>query len=828
VPTTRFASSSASVATPRRTRVRVHGTVQGVGFRPYVYRLADELGLAGWVLNDARGVLLEVEGGPQRVDAFLDRLTPDAPPLAIVERVETSALAPLGERSFAIRESPRGEVSDAPVTPDTATCADCLRELFDPHDRRYRYPFINCTNCGPRFTIVCGVPYDRPLTTMAGFEMCTACRAEYEDPSDRRFHAQPNACPECGPAVRLIDPHGVDPHGVDPHDSLGPGDHVLAAATALRDGAIVAVKGIGGFHLACRADNEAAVSALRARKHREDKPFALMVATADDAAALVELSEVERVLLCSPQRPIVLAARRDRGTPGEFSGPTTEKSPSVAKSVAPGAPELGVMLPYSPLHHLLLADAGGTLVMTSGNMSDEPIAYGDEDALARLAAVADLLLVHNRPIETRTDDSVVRAVAAPDPDADAGRDGDANGDGNGQPSFRPMFMRRSRGYVPASIPLPDAAARPILACGAELKSTFCLAKGSRAWISHHIGDLQNYETLRSFTDGIEHFKRLFSVQPQVVVHDLHPEYLSTKYALELQEAADTEVRGSDHGLGLIAVQHHHAHLAASLAEHGESGIAVGAIFDGTGYGSDGTLWGGELLVGDLAGFQRAGALRPVRLPGGERAIREPWRMACAWLTGLHGGEPPIPAALRTVDKGRWRLITEMTRTGLNSPVTTSMGRLFDAVAALCGIRAEVNYEGQAAIELEAACDPGERGSYEVSVSQVEGRIVIDPLEALRALIADVERGTSVRVVASRFHAGIAAATVVACTAAAAAAGTETVVLSGGVFQNRRLLEATAAGLHAAGLRVLMPQLLPPGDGGISYGQTVIAARRLAR
>jgi hydrogenase maturation protein HypF len=779
--------------------VRVHGTVQGVGFRPYVYRLADELGLAGWVLNDARGVLLEVEGGPERVDAFLDRLAPDAPPLAVVEQVETSALAPLGERSFAIRESPRGAVADAPVTPDTATCADCLRELFDPEDRRHRYPFINCTNCGPRFTIVRGVPYDRPLTTMVAFAMCAACRAEYEDPSDRRFHAQPNACPECGPAVRLIDPHGVAAR-----DDLGPGDHVLAAAAALRDGAVIAVKGIGGFHLACRAGDEAAVSRLRARKHREDKPFALMVATADDAASLVELGEVERALLCSPQRPIVLLPRRD-GAP-------------VAASVAPGAPELGVMLPYSPLHHLLLAGVGSTLVMTSGNMSDEPIAYGDDDALARLAPVADLLLVHNRPIETRTDDSVVRVVAAGGPHAD----------GDGRPSSRPMFMRRSRGYVPASIPLPDGVARPILACGAELKSTFCLAKGSRAWVSHHIGDLQNYETLRSFTNGIEHFKRLFSVQPQVVVHDLHPDYLSTKYALGLEEA-DAEVRGSDHGLELIAVQHHHAHLAACLAEHGESGIAVGAIFDGTGYGSDGTVWGGELLLGDLAGFRRDGALRPVRLPGGERAIREPWRMACAWLTGLHGGEPPIPAALRgAVDEGHWRLVAEMTRTGLNSPVTTSMGRLFDAVAALCGIRARINYEGQAAIELEAACDPDERGSYEVSVSQVDGRVVIDPLEALRTLVADVEGGTSVGVTASRFHAGIAAATVVACTVAAAAAGTETVVLSGGVFQNRRLLEATVAGLRAAGLRVLVPQLLPPGDGGISYGQTAIAARRLAR
>ncbi len=501
MPTTRYASSSARAVASRRARARVHGTVQGVGFRPYVYRLANELGLAGWVLNDARGVLLEVEGEPERVGEFLDRLAADAPPLAVVERVEISALAPLGERSFAIRESPRGAVADAPVTPDTATCADCLDELFDPGDRRHRYPFINCTNCGPRFTIVRGVPYDRPFTTMARFEMCPACRAEYEDPSDRRFHAQPNACAECGPCVRLIDPDG---HAARAGGS-GSGDQVLAAATALCDGAIVAVKGIGGFHLACRADDEVAVSALRARKHREDKPFALMVATADDAASLVELRELELALLSAPQRPIVLAARRDRDG-------------AVADSVAPGAPELGVMLPYSPLHHLLLADVGGTLVMTSANVSDEPIAYRDDDARARLAGIADMLLVHDRPIETRTDDSVVRVVAVGDQYADA------------RSNVRPMFMRRSRGYVPASISLTDPATRPILACGAELKSTFCVARGSRAWVSHHIGDLQNYETLRSFHEGIEHFKQLFSVEPEVVVHDLHPEYLSTKYA----------------------------------------------------------------------------------------------------------------------------------------------------------------------------------------------------------------------------------------------------------------------------------------------------------
>jgi hydrogenase maturation protein HypF len=801
VPTTHFASSSAeTIADYGRARARVHGTVQGVGFRPYVYRLANELELSGWVLNDAHGVLLEIEGAPRRIDQFLDRLPAEAPPLAVVERVEISALAPQGERSFAIRDSPRGETADAPVTADTATCADCLSELLDPDDRRYRYPFINCTNCGPRFTIVRAVPYDRALTTMAGFQMCRACQAEFEDPTDRRFHAQPNACPRCGPAVRLIDPHNPSASV-----SLGTGDQVLAAAIALRDGAILAVKGVGGFHLACRADHEPAVSALRARKHREDKPMALMVRSVEEATALVELDDAEQTLLCGPQRPIVLAARRER--PG-----------AVAKSVAPAAPELGVMLPYSPLHNLLLADVGSPLVMTSGNVSDEPIAYTNEDAITRLAGIADLMLLHNRPIETRTDDSVLRTVALAPVDAHPGV------------GRRTMFMRRSRGYVPASIPLPEPATRPILACGAELKSAFCLAKGSRAWVSHHIGDLQNYETLRSFTDGIEHFKHLFAVEPQVIVHDLHPEYLSTKYALEIDAGAELDDGSSgERELEHVAVQHHHAHMAACLAEHREHGTAVGAIFDGSGYGSDGTVWGGELLVGDLSGFRRVGALRAVRLPGGEQAIREPWRMACSWLSALHESEPPMPVSLRgSIDTERWRLVAEMVRTGLGSPLTTSIGRLFDAAAALCGIRTQVNYEGQAAIELEAACDDGEHGAYEVFVSDTEQSLVIDPLEALRELVIDVGAGVSVGVIASRFHAGIAAATIKASQLAAETAGTETVVLSGGVFQNRHLLEATAAGLGAGGLRVLVPERLPPGDGGISYGQAAIAAGRLAR
>ena len=761
-----------------RLRVRVEGTVQGVGFRPYVYRLAHELGLGGHVLNDSRGVLLEIEGPEAAVAQFMARLEPDAPPLAVLDRIASERLEPAGSDCFAILASDRGAPANAPVTPDSATCADCLRELFDPRDRRSRYPFINCTNCGPRFTIVRGVPYDRPLTTMAGFQMCERCQAEYDDPGDRRFHAQPNACPVCGPTVRLLRAGGTA--SVD-----AAGGAIEGAAAALAGGAILAIKGIGGYHLACRADDEAVVARLRARKHREDKPFALMAPDLTAASRLVALGPLERDLLESVQRPIVLA-------------PRLPDAP-VARSVAPGAPELGVMLPYSPLHHLLLADGGVTLVMTSANVSDEPIAYRDDDALARLVAIADLFLVHDRPIETRTDDSVVRGVAS----------------GAGP---RPAFLRRSRGYVPASLPLPGAgAARPLLACGAELKHTFCVAKGARAWVSHHIGDLENYETLRSFLVGVEHFERLFAVEPEVVAHDLHPEYMSTKYAHERA------------GVELVAVQHHHAHLAACLAEHGERGPAVGAIFDGTGYGTDGTVWGGELLHGDLAGFGRVGSLFAVPLPGGAQAIRQPWRMACSWLlaTGSGFSEPP-PALAGRVDPDAWERVARIARIGgFVSPMTSSIGRLFDAVAALCGLRSSINYEGQAAVELEAACDPDERGAYPINIGAgAGGGLVIDPREALTAIRDDLAAGVDVSRIASRFHAAIANATVSACTSAASSCGTELVVLSGGVFANRRLLERAAGGLAARGLRVLTPARLPAGDGGISYGQAAVAAARI--
>jgi hydrogenase maturation protein HypF len=753
-----------------RVRARIEGTVQGVGFRPYVYRLADEMGMAGHVLNDSRGVVVEVEAPSETVERFLARLPAEAPPLATVERVTAEELEELGERGFSIRESPAGGEPRVAVTPDSATCPDCLAELFDPADRRFRYPFTNCTNCGPRFTIVRDVPYDRPNTTMAGFDMCAACRAEYEDPADRRFHAQPNACPDCGPRVRLVYAGGGT---VDDARSADP---IEATARALREGAIVAIKGLGGFHLACLAENEDAVAELRARKHREDKPFALMAATAAAARDLVAMSAAGEELLLSPARPIVVASRR----PGA----------RVAPSVAPGAPELGVMLPYSPLHHLLVDDVGEPLVMTSGNVSDEPIAYEDDDACLRLADIADLFLLHDRPIETRTDDSVVRVA-----------------DG------RPVFLRRSRGFVPGALPLPVDCGRHLLACGAELKNTFALAKDGRAWVGHHIGDLKNFETLTSFATGIDHFRRLFAIEPEVVVHDLHPEYLSTKHAMELD------------GVRLIGVQHHHAHLAACLAEHGDEGPAVGAIFDGSGYGDDGTVWGGELLVGGLADFERVGLLFPVRLPGGDAAVRQPWRMACAWLTAALGVRPALPLVLRgRVPHTAWRQVADLTATGTASPITTSAGRLFDAVAALCGIRAEVNYEGQAAVELEAAADPAEPRAYRLPLAGEP--LILDARPTIRAIARDLARGVPVPSVSARFHNALASATATACGTAAERAGTSTVVLSGGVFQNRLLLARTRASLEADGLRVLVPGALPPNDGGIAYGQLAVASARL--
>jgi hydrogenase maturation protein HypF len=754
-----------------RVRARVEGVVQGVGFRPFAHRLAHEHALSGWVHNDERGVLLEVEGESAALEAYLERLARDAPPLAVVERIRVEQRRATGEEGFCITDSTGAGNAAALVAPDTAPCRDCLAELFDPRDRRFRYPFVNCTNCGPRFTIVKGVPYDRPLTTMAAFELCAECRAEYEDPTSRRFHAQPNACRACGPTARLIDGCGR---------SLAVEDPVSAAAAALRAGQIVAVKGLGGYHLACRADDERAVAELRRRKRREEKAFALMVGDLAAASALVTLSAVERDLLESRERPIVIAHRRPRA--------------HVADSVAPRSADLGVMLPCTPLHELLLADAGTALVMTSGNVRDEPIAYDDQDALRRLAGVADLLLVHDRPIQVRADDSIVRSLQGG--------------------STRPLMLRRARGYVPASIELPFPAP-PLLACGAELKSTFCLAKGSRAWVGHHIGDLKSWETLRSFRDGIPHFEALFGVSPEVLVHDLHPDYLSTGYALARE------------GVALIGVQHHHAHLAAVMSEHGERGPVIGAIYDGAGLGSDGTIWGGELLAGDLERVERVGHLHAVRLPGGDAAVGEPWRMACAWMVAALDGDASPPATIAgRVDPARWEQVAELAQTGTASPVTTSVGRLFDAVAAICGLRMTVRDEGRAAMELEAVAAESEHGAYPLPL--IDGDVLrLDARETIGEIVADVAAGSSAAVVSARFHNALADATVAALVRLAQRRGLEAAVLSGGVFQNRLLLARTTQGLARAGLRVLTARALPLNDGAISYGQAAVAAARLA-
>jgi hydrogenase maturation protein HypF len=749
-----------------RTRVRVEGIVQGVGFRPFVHALAVRLDLAGQVGNDAQGVFVEIEGPREAVERFLDALPREAPPLAVIERVTATALAPTGSHGFAIAPSRSGGERQTLVSPDTATCADCLRELADPADRRYRYPFINCTNCGPRFTIVRDVPYDRPATTMAGFPMCAACAGEYHDPADRRFHAQPVCCPACGPRPRLLDRGG----------RAAEGEPLAKAGARLRAGSVVAVKGLGGYHLAALASCEPAVAALRARKHREDKPFAVMVADLDAARALCLVDPAEEALLVSSRRPIVLLRKRVHA--------------EMAGSVAPGNRSLGVMLPYTPLHHLLLTEVAGPIVLTSGNVSDEPIAYLDDEAIERLAGIADWFLVHDRPIHVRADDSVVRAWRG-----------------------RELPLRRSRGFAPQPLPLPWAFPRQVLACGAELKSTFCLAKGRHAFVSHHIGDLENYETFRSFTEGVEHYRRLFAVEPEVVAHDLHPEYLSTKYAAELD------------GVELEGVQHHHAHVAACLADNGEPGPAIGVAFDGLGYGTDGTIWGGELLLADLESFRRVGHLETVPMPGGAAAIREPWRMAAAWLDAALEGRVPEDLAVVRGNLDRWERVVALARSGTASPVTSSAGRLFDAVAAILGVRDAVNYEGQAAVELEQLADPAEEDAYPVGIGQAGGLLLLPGADLVRAVVADLAAGAASPAVAARFHNGLAGATVAACESLREATGLETVALSGGVFQNLLLLERTAGGLEARGFRVLLHSRVPPNDGGISLGQAAVAGAR---
>ncbi len=752
-----------------RLRINVEGIVQGVGFRPFVYALASSLRLAGTVGNDTTGVFVEVEGSKAAVDAFVARLETEAPPLAVIERIETARVAPTGDTGFLIVESERRGERQTLVSPDTATCDDCLRELFDPSDRRFRYAFINCTNCGPRFTIVRDVPYDRPFTTMAGFAMCATCEREYHDPSDRRFHAQPLCCPECGPSLKLVASDGAPLAG----------DPLLEAVRLLRDGHVVATKGLGGFHLAVLATSEAAAAALRSRKHREDKPFAVMVRDVDAARRLCEIDGPEELMLSSIRRPIVLLRRR----------PDAEIARPVAPSVAPGNRFLGVMLPYTPLHHLLARQLDEPFVLTSGNVSDEPIAYLDDEAAERLGKTADAFLTHDRPIHMRTDDSVVRSARG-----------------------RQSVLRRSRGFVPHPVVVRDAFPRPTLACGAELKNTFCVGKGRRAFLSHHIGDLENFETLRSFTEGIEHFERLFDIRPEVVAYDLHPEYLSTKYAMDLA------------GIELVGVQHHHAHVASCLADNGEAGPAIGVAFDGLGYGTDGSMWGGELLVADLVSFERAGHFQPVPMPGGAAAIREPWRMAAVYLDEAFG--PDLPKGLDVVKRhdDRWEKVLAVSRSSRLSPMTSSVGRLFDAVSSVIGICDRINYEGQAAVELEQIIDPAERSTYRIDLEQTDP-FVVPGVELARRVALDLVAGVSAPIVTARFHNALADAVVAGCERIKDSTGLRTVALSGGAFQNLVLLDRASTGLQDRGFRVLSHSRVPPNDGGISLGQAVVAGAR---
>jgi hydrogenase maturation protein HypF len=712
-----------------RRRVRVRGVVQGVGFRPFVSRLARQHALGGFVLNDGSGVVIEVEGSAGQFEDFLAELRDGAPSLARIESVAVEATEPRGSEEFTILASAAGGGVTALIPPDVATCDDCLRELFDPADRRYRYPFVNCTQCGPRLTIVRRVPYDRPNTTMDGFPLCADCRREYEDPLDRRFHAEPIACPACGPRLSMP---------------------LEDAVALINDGAVVAIKGLGGYHLACDASSETAVARLRERKQREEKPLAVMTADPD---AFAVLEPAERALLESPARPIVLLRRR--------------AGAEVADSVAPGSPWLGLMLPYTPLHQLLCHDAGIPLVLTSGNRSDEPIAFEDDDARKRLHGIADAFLAHDRPIHRRCEDSVARAA---------------------------FPVRRSRGFAPTGLSLPVPAPAPFVAVGAELKATFCVVSGSEAFLSPHLGDLDCESAYRAFCADLELYTEMLGIAPEAIACDLHPEYLSTKWA-------------RSQGLPLVEVQHHHAHAAACLAEHNETGEALAVVLDGTGYGTDGTLWGGEVLRCDLASFDRVAHLEPVPLPGGEAAIREPWRVAAVHLERA-GAQVPWR---------RWEVVRESLKA--NAPLSSGAGRLFDAAAALLGVRERVSYEGQAAIELEYLAGEAQADAY---LSVPTGGL-IDGTALFRQAHADLAAGRRREEIAAAFIEGVAASF---AWAAAQAGGPRTVVLSGGCFQNLRLLISMRHRLERQGFRVLSHRSVPPNDGGISYGQAAVAAARL--
>ncbi len=764
-PTGRAAAPTAVI----RRRLRVRGQVQGVGFRPFVYRLATGLELSGHVGNDARGAFVEIEGPPERVERFVTDLAAQPPPLARITGIEAEEVPVEGTGRFVIEPS-RGEGrQEAGITPDTATCPDCLREMLDPADRRYRYPFINCTNCGPRYSIIQSVPYDRPGTTMAAFTMCPACRREYDDPTDRRFHAQPNACPVCGPRVWFVDAGGT----------AVAGDAIATCAAWLRKGRIVAIKGLGGFHLACRADSDAAVGELRRRKGRESKPLALMAADPAAAAALGVVDALAEAALASPARPIVLLAKRGGA--------------AVSRHVAPGTDRLGVMLPYTPLHVLLLAEVGLPLVMTSGNPTDEPLCSDNDEALRRLAALADGFLLHNRDIERRIDDSVVLPAAAP--------------------VDHVVPLRRARGYVPEPVAVAVEAARPILAVGGELKSAVCLLSGREAVLSEHLGELPNAAAYRSFIGTIEQFKRLLAIEPAVIAHDLHPDYAATRYALTLP---------GEH----VAVQHHHAHMVGVLAEHRLTGPAVGVICDGSGYGLDATVWGCEILVGDERDFRRAGHLRPFPLVGGDAAARQTWRPAAALLTQTFGDTWPAGVSMDAADADALALVRAMLRRPRRQRQASSLGRLFDAVAFLLGLCDRNRHEAAAAMALEAAARrAGGAEPLAYALEEVDGRLLIDVRPMVRQLVADLAAGRDAESLARAFHETVVAMLADAAGRAAAAAGLERVVLSGGCFANTLLLTGLTSRLQRAGLVVYSHRAVPPGDGGLALGQAVVAAAR---
>ena len=775
---------------PGRLRIRLRGIVQGVGFRPFVHHLATRFHLAGYVLNSSAGLVAEVEGEPAALQSFVQAVRDEAPPLAWIQEMEVTEVSPLGERAFEIRHSAAETGEFALISPDVATCPDCLRDSTEPGNRRFGYPFTNCTNCGPRYTIIRDIPYDRAKTTMAPFRMCADCRREYDDPGNRRFHAQPNACPVCGPSLAVLfaaehqPPNGTVGRGVTtaPVDAEAgasarvrapapPSEPVLIEARhRLAAGQILAIKGLGGFHLACDARNAAAVEQLRARKRRSDQPFALMARDLPAAETLCEVSAADRAALQDWRRPIVILPRRP--------------SAPLPAAVAPGNRTLGIMLPYTPLHHLLFVDAPyDALVMTSGNLSEEPIVVANQEACERIGGVAGWFLTHNREIYMRADDSVVRTF-----------DGQAR------------VLRRSRGYAPQTLDLGRTVPE-LLACGGELKNAFCLTKGRHAILSQHIGDLENYETLLFFQETLANLKKLFRVEPRLVAHDLHPHYLSTKFALELE------------GVPKVGVQHHHAHIASCMAENGLSGEVIGVAFDGTGYGADGAIWGGEFLVAGYAGFERRAHLRYISLAGGDQAVRQPWRPALAYLMDTFGSTVPFDRA----PEEQVRVVRRMIAAGVNTARTSSCGRLFDAVASLIGLRQQVTFEGQAAIELEAIAEDGNPDSYPYGIDGA-GPWQVDFRPAIESIAREVAAGKAGAVMSAKFHNTLARATAEVCRRIGQETALRRVCLSGGTFQNVRLLAATVAGLRHGGFEVFLHAEVPPNDGGIALGQAAIAAQ----